>query len=238
MNRTRLAWTTLMVATLAAPAALAQDARSEPDYRQEISAAKTMRRCKEVDPSWAESIRKRWPGMSEALDWLVEDPLDPARHNNLGNEYVRRQLFDLAYAAYECSTKVDKKFAPGWSNLGLIYLARDKEPEAIAALERAVEIKPHDAMAYYHLALAYDRADEYDQAIAAYERAINLDPRVATVRYNPGVIRNPHRVSLFLRRLMTDQAVRFHLEPSPPPKPDEPAAPTSSESAEPKPEGN
>ena len=123
-------------------------------------------------------------------------------------------LFDLAQSAYLCSIENDRRFGPAWNNIGIVYLARGEVSKAQGAFQRTTQIDPNNAMGFYHLAMAYDQDLQYDRAIENYEHAVTLDPRLASVRYNPEVVRNPHRLPLFLRRLLTDQAVRYHLQGS------------------------
>ena len=76
---------------------------------------------------------------------------------------------------------------------------------------QAVAADPNYAKAHYHLGVAYDRDRQYDRALRSYEVAITLDPRMGRASYNPSVVRNTHQLPLFLRRLRTEEAARFHL---------------------------
>ena len=233
---TPLAVTALLACGLSGPAT-AQDAREEPTFEDAVAEAKARRNCNRVDPTWLEQANKRWPEVGKALEAIVENPDDAARHNEVGNGYAKLMLFDLAERSYACATHRDKKFAPAWNNLGLVYMARRKTSDAIGAFQKAAQIDPYDARTFYHLAMAYDMGEQYDQALQSYEWAITLDPQIATVRHNPRVVSNPHQIPLFLRRLLTDRAVRYDLRGSPVPA----AEPEADEADEPpagEPEGD
>lgn len=198
----------LLLAAAALPVA-AQDARHEPTFEEMV--ARTRSDCNEVDVRLLIAAQERWPEMADTLARLARDPGNARLHNSLGNHYVRRLMFDAAKASYECAVHLNEHLAPAWNNLGLILLARREIPASVEALENAVAADPNYAKAHYHLGVAYDAGRQYDRALHSYERAITLDPRLGTGEYNPIVVRNPHRIPLFLRQLLTEEAVRFHL---------------------------
>ena len=204
----------LAVFLLSLAPALAQDARHEPSFEEITARAASLKRCKAVDMGLVAFALQRFPALGEALAQLAWDPSSAPLQNDVGNRMAELMLFELAHAAYLCSIENDKRFGPAWNNIGIIYLARGEISKAQDAFQRTTQLDPNNAMAFYHLAMAYDRDNQYDRAIQNYEHAVTLDPRLASVRNNPEVVRNPHQLPLFLRRMLTDQAVRYHLQES------------------------
>lgn len=209
MNRT-LAGLALVSALLAPPAA-AQDARTEPTFEDMVRKTMSPKNCDRVDVEIYFVAERRWPPIAEVLRELIHRPENSKLHMKLGNEFGRLTLWPAAEAAYRCAILFDENNAHAWNNLGLVLLGRGAVQDSIDALNRAITIDVNYARAHYHLGMAYDAAERYDEAIMSYERAVSLDPKLALSRFNPVVASNPHRLELFMRRLISEQTVRYNL---------------------------
>lgn len=197
--------------------AAAQDARNEPTFEDMVRGAMGPKNCDKIDLELVRIAQERWPAIGKILTELMPDPRNSALHTKLGNQFANLTLWTAAERSYRCAIQFDENNAQAWNNLGLVHLGRRELSNAIAALNRAVVVDPNYARAHYHLGMAYDADGAYDQAIRSYERAISLDPRLGLARFNPQVANNPHRLELFMRRLASEQVVRYNLG-----EPDEP----------------
>lgn len=205
----RFGWVPLIL--LMVGPATAQDARNEPTFEEMVRQADRPQNCDEIELDLVVVAAKRWPEVSPVVNALVHDPKNSALHVQLGNEFAKLTLWPMAERHYKCALRFNELNAHAWNNLGLMYLGTRNTDDAINAFLQAVTIDVNYARAHYHLGMAYDIHDHYDKAIASYERAISLDPRLALTRFNPQVASNPHRLELFMRRLVSEEVVRRNL---------------------------
>jgi tetratricopeptide (TPR) repeat protein len=201
----------LTAALLMVAPALAQDAKNEPTFEDTLRKTMGPENCDKVDIEIYFVSKKRWPAIAAIFEELVHNPRNTALHTKLGNEFAGLTLWAGAEASYRCAILFDGNNAQAWNNLGLVLLGKRDVKGSIAALNRALVVDVNYAKAHYHLGMAYDAADRYDEALRSYERAMSLDPRLALSRFNPQVASNPHRMELFMRRLLSEQALRYNL---------------------------
>jgi len=107
-----------------------------------------------------------------------EYPRDPTYPNSLG--IAKQQQDDLKGAAqsYQRATKIDKKFATGYSNLGTTFYAEKQYAKAIRQYQRAIAVQPQVAGFYTNLGYAYFAQKRYPQAFAAFQKAMGIDPEI------------------------------------------------------------
>jgi tetratricopeptide (TPR) repeat protein len=210
---------TPLVLALMLPVATAQDARQEPTYEEAASRAVVLKRCESVDLEAIFVALETWPDLARPLIDVAAHPDDPALHNELGNRFVRRALYQAAERSYQCALRLDGEYPAAWNNLGILYLGQQRYGQAQAALRKATRLRPNYALAYYNLGVALDQTGSYDEALEAYGRAVTLDPRLAALRFNPQVATNQHQVPIFLGRLQEQHAVLGGaLDDAPPPR--------------------
>ncbi len=107
-----------------------------------------------------------------------EHPRDPGYPNSIG--IAKQQQDDLKGAAlyYQRATKVDKKFATGYSNLGTTFYAEKQYAKAIRQYQRAISVQPQVAGFYTNLGYAYFAEKKYPLASAAFQKAMAIDPTI------------------------------------------------------------
>jgi tetratricopeptide (TPR) repeat protein len=107
-----------------------------------------------------------------------EYPRDPAYPNAIG--IAKQQQDDLKGAAqyYQRATKVDKKFATGFSNLGTTFYAEKQYGKAIRQYQKAISVEPQVAGYYTNLGYAYFAEKRYPQAYAAFQKAMAINPNI------------------------------------------------------------
>src|SRR4249920_3178735 len=81
------------------------------------------------------------------------NPIEAARHNNLGCAYINQQLFEKGLNEFKLAVEADPKFAIARLNEGVAYLNLQKVDEAKAALEDALKLDPKNPNAWYGLGL-------------------------------------------------------------------------------------
>jgi len=196
-----------LVLALTLTGASAQDARKEPTYEEATTRAVVQKRCESVDLEAIFVALETWPDLVGPLAALAAHPDDPALHNDLGNRFLRRALYQAAERAYECALRLNDEYPAAWNNLGILHLGQKHYGAAQAALRKATRLRPNYALAYYNLGVALDLGGEYDEALEAYGRAVTLDPKLAALRFNPQVATNEHQMPIFLGRLQEQHAV-------------------------------
>src|ERR1700722_4299177 len=108
----------------------------------------------------------------------TEYPRDPSYPNSIG--IAKQQQDDLKGAAlyYQRATKVDKKFATGYSNLGTTWYAQKQYGRAIRFYQKAISVQPQVAGFYTNLGYAYFAQKKYPLAFAAFQKAMAINPDV------------------------------------------------------------
>src|SRR5215470_20288514 len=81
------------------------------------------------------------------------DPVEAARHNNLGVAYMNQQLFEKGLKEFQQAQVADPKFTIARLNEGVAYLNLQKIDEAKAAFEDAIKQDPKNPNAWYSLGL-------------------------------------------------------------------------------------
>jgi len=107
-----------------------------------------------------------------------EYPHDPTYPNSIG--IAKQQQDDLKGAAlyYQRATKIDKKYATGYSNLGTTFYAEKQYGKAIRQYEKAISVEPKVAGYYTNLGYAYFAQKKYPQAYAAFQKAMAINPNI------------------------------------------------------------
>ena len=153
LNDPRLAsaWWLLTSAYLMRAGAVADEAKSGPDYLGAVRAGETLTRLRSDD---------------EAMG-LYARALIGAK------QYAR------AAAALERTATSEKATGITLYLLGLAHSRANNFPKAIAALERALTKSPNDANVYRELGYDYEKMKQYAKAFALYQKALEVAPNDA-----------------------------------------------------------
>jgi len=111
------------------------------------------------------------------------DPIEAARHNNLGCAYMNQQLFEKGLKEFQEAVAADPKFAIARLNEGVAYLNLQKIDEAKAALEEALKQDPKNPNAWYSIGLLAKNTGDAQAAIEAFKHVTEIDPSDADTWY-------------------------------------------------------
>jgi tetratricopeptide (TPR) repeat protein len=105
---------------------------------------------------------------------ILDDPLTPEEHINLGVAYERKDEWDNALKEYEAAAG---KLPVGYLYLGNIYFQQGAYDKAESAYMRVINELPHLADAYNNLAwLYYTKGEKLSEAEELATKAIEKDP--------------------------------------------------------------
>ena len=108
---------------------------------------------------------------------VLDDPLTPQEHINLGLTYEKKGESDHAIEEYQ---KAAGKLPDAYLYLGNIYMQMNKPGEAETSYRKAIEKAPSLADAYNNLAwLYYTRNHNLDEAERLASKAVELNPSKA-----------------------------------------------------------
>jgi tetratricopeptide (TPR) repeat protein len=106
---------------------------------------------------------------------VLEDPLTPEEHLNLGVAYERSGELDNAIKEYQ---KASRSLPDAYLYLGNAYFQKNELKQAEAFYKKAIEYNEHNADAYNNLAwLYYVKREKLEEAEHLALKAIELNPR-------------------------------------------------------------
>jgi tetratricopeptide (TPR) repeat protein len=105
---------------------------------------------------------------------VLDDPLSPEEHLNLGVAYEQNKEFDSALKEYE---KASKKLAIAYLYMGNIYFTKNEYTEAELCYKKVIDNDPMNADAYNNIAwLYYVKGENLKEAENFTLKAIELNP--------------------------------------------------------------
>lgn len=105
---------------------------------------------------------------------ILDDPLTPEEHINLGVAYEKKGEFNPAVEEYQ---KASERLPAAYLYLGNAYMQMNRLEEAEAAYKKSIKKSPETADAYNNLAwLYYVKRDNLDEAESLVLKALQIDP--------------------------------------------------------------
>lgn len=105
---------------------------------------------------------------------VIDDPLSPEEHINLGVTYETKGEFDNAIREYIVASK---SLPVAYLYLGNVYFQKNELVEAERYYKKAIQKDKGNADAYNNLAwLYYKKGENLDEAEYLVSRAMELDP--------------------------------------------------------------
>ena len=105
---------------------------------------------------------------------MLDDPLSPEEHLNLGVTYEEQGELENALKEYK---EASKRLPLAYLYMGNIYFQRSEYKEAEIYYKKAIKKDPGNADAYNNLAwLYYTKREKLDEAETLALKAIELNP--------------------------------------------------------------
>ena len=105
---------------------------------------------------------------------VLDDPLSPEEHLNLGVAYEQNKEYEIALKEYE---KASKKLTIAYLYMGNIYFMKNEYAEAELYYKKVMDKDPMNADAYNNLAwLYYTKRENLKDAENFALKAIELNP--------------------------------------------------------------
>jgi len=105
---------------------------------------------------------------------VLDDPLSPEEHLNLGVTYEKQGDFDNALKEYK---EASKKLPLAYLYMGNVYFQKKEYEEAEVHYKKAIKKDPENADAYNNLAwLYYTKRERLDEAERLVLKAIEINP--------------------------------------------------------------
>lgn len=106
----------------------------------------------------------------------------------LGNEYSRKNDFQLALQQYKRALEINPEYDLATINLAHAYRALGQYDAALLGFQRYLEKDPRNALVRYQMGELYVDLGRLEQAESAFRQALSDDTRVAAARNALGVV--------------------------------------------------
>jgi tetratricopeptide (TPR) repeat protein len=120
-------------------------------------------------------------------DVIHKSPMKARGHNNLGNAYTDKGMFDKAIEQYRIASRLMPTWVDVYYNIGAAYEMNGQKDKAIDLFQYAASLKPDYERAFTSLGNIYKSKGQLDKAIEYYLRALEANPNEVSTNYNLGV---------------------------------------------------
>ena len=90
---------------------------------------------------------------------------------NLGNIYLKAEVYKNAIESYKTCTRLNSKFAPAYYNLGITYYKINDIPKALFNFEKAIRINPSNKDYIYNAAICHEALGNKKDAEEYFKKA-------------------------------------------------------------------
>ena len=90
---------------------------------------------------------------------------------NLGNIYLKAQVYKNAIESYKTCTRMNTRFAPAYYNLGIAYFQIKDYNKALFNFEKAIRINPSNKDYIYNAAVCLEAMGDKKTAEEYYQKA-------------------------------------------------------------------
>ena len=118
------------------------------------------------------------------LDTVMNAPVNPFAHNDLGLELVKAGRTTEAFDHFEQAARIQPDLAAAHINWGHALTSLGRPLEAIEHYRQAARIKPNSTEAQYNWANALLSLNREAEAIEHYEQAVRITPTFAEAHNN------------------------------------------------------
>lgn len=103
-------------------------------------------------------------------------------HYRLGDDYLRRGLYESAIGEYQKALSLNPNYADIHNHLGIAFNSHGKTNDAISTFQAALAINPKFLDATLNLGIALRDAGRKSEAAHYFSRVLELDPENATAQ--------------------------------------------------------
>jgi Tfp pilus assembly protein PilF len=118
---------------------------------------------------------------------LQRDEMNADAHNNVGNLYMSKALYEDAAREFRRVVAIEPKFVMARVNLSAALYRLKRYDESAAEARAALRLDTRNADAYVNLALAQAAGGQLSDARASLVRALEIDKHHAAAHYNLAV---------------------------------------------------
>jgi Tfp pilus assembly protein PilF len=115
---------------------------------------------------------------------LQRDEMNADAHNNVGNLYMSKALYEDATREFRRVVAIEPKYVTGHVNLSAALYQLKRYDEAAAEARAAIRLDARNGDAYVNLALAQAASGQTSDALSSLTRALEIDRHSAAAHYN------------------------------------------------------
>lgn len=98
---------------------------------------------------------------------------------NLGNAYLKLEMFEKAAEAFDYAIVIKEDFASAYFSKALAFMSVKKYNEAIVELHSSLEFELIDSVTYYYMGECFEKLEDLQNAERYYRKATQSDPNMA-----------------------------------------------------------
>ncbi len=118
---------------------------------------------------------------------IERQPNNSIAHNDIGQLYQEKGLYDKAFESYERAISLNKNNHVAWLNLGTLHGEIGNYSLAVKYINRSLSI--HESYkGYNNLGLIYNRMGYPEESILELKKAIDFNPRLTKAYMDLGVV--------------------------------------------------